>query len=286
MKSQIVKDLQMQKMADSIRDFRNTIEDAIAGGKKLADIAKEHNLRFESFKEFSKNGTGKTGSSSFGERVNEKVRIQIIDTAFSLSEGQESPLTDIDNSESIIITTDSIIAPAIPAFEEIKTKIEENWRLDQQKEQAREVVNNVVQNAKNLNELSLQASKSGLKLISGISLSEINFQRYHANNGEKDKNAEPIPDLFEKIDAGSVERAFGLKLGQSSVGLMDDGYVILMLDKIVDSMPPEDAAKKMAAALNANYQRDMQGLLLNALKSQATITQSDELINQIANQDH
>jgi peptidyl-prolyl cis-trans isomerase D len=278
-RDQILSDLRLQKMSEHVKDFRNKIEDDIAAGKKLADIAKENNLKFEVIPAFAKTGLTPEGRDAFSQNMNAKVRALVLENAFNLAQGQESSLIDIEEYQSMIVGVDAITPSATPAFEIIKSRVNEDWQAEQKKEAAREAANTLSHEATTLNALTSTSSQYGYVVTSGISLSEINYQRFRAP--KDDKNTQAIPDLFEKLDPRVVERAFALKSGQLTVGEIQGGYVVIMLEKIVPNIPPADTAQKMLKTMQGNYQRDVQALLLKALRAKASITEYTDILEQV-----
>lgn len=83
------KELRQRQVDDQLTAFANKIDDAVAGGATLAEVAKEHGLALKTVPAFTQ-----SGQSLSGEPVKElPVLDRFVDIAFATDEASESPLT-------------------------------------------------------------------------------------------------------------------------------------------------------------------------------------------------
>ena len=132
------------KSSEIFYEFANQIEDSLAGGMTLEDLAKQYDLLIHKVAAIDNMGRGQTG----------KVLAQIPDLknftslVFDLDEAVESPLTlSEDNSTYLIARVDSITEQRVKALDEVRGMVTDLWA---KQERAKELQNQARQVAKRL----------------------------------------------------------------------------------------------------------------------------------------
>ncbi len=105
---QMEADLKTQIANDRIYELKNKVEDTLAGGATLAEIAKEHHFRIQAIEAVSQEGKDADGKSV----VPDAGKAQILEQVFSLPQGSDSPVIDTKEGVSYVSITDICRAPA------------------------------------------------------------------------------------------------------------------------------------------------------------------------------
>ncbi|AZL15477.1 peptidylprolyl isomerase [Rickettsiales endosymbiont of Stachyamoeba lipophora] len=109
LQSQLQKQLTSQKLEEKLEELKNNIEDAIASGAHIEEIAKEHELLITSLDDHKRNHK---------DLINNK--------AFALSTDNPIELFyDDKNNKYVIIELTQIVEPTPKAFELVKSEIKE-----------------------------------------------------------------------------------------------------------------------------------------------------------------
>lgn len=126
-KDAIRKELQHNQTADSIYAATSRIEDRLAGGETLEDIAKSVDMSLLQVKDVRLETKTVEELKSL-----EKDQENILRTAFGLQEGESSPLSDLSDGRMYAVRMDSIKPRRIKTIEEIGPELSERWKSEQQ----------------------------------------------------------------------------------------------------------------------------------------------------------
>jgi peptidyl-prolyl cis-trans isomerase D len=279
-KDQIIRDLRMSRMSDEIKTFRDNIEDAIAAGEKLSEVAQKNNLKFQIFEDVSRKGGNGNGNILLAKTFSAESNETILQTAFELSEGQESPLMDIEENKAVIVGVDKVIASRVPGFDEVKKKVAENYEVEEKGKAAFESARSLTDNVHDIKTFIARSGELKYSITSGITLTEMDAQKFVRGDENAQKAIHP---LFQNIPFQSFEGLFALKPNQSRIEKTSDGILIIMLEKIEAPSASAEDKKKLYEAIQTAYKREMSALLLEAIKSKAKISVNEELLQEVAN---
>ena len=130
-KSLIQKDLAAEKSAGLLYERANEIDDMLAGGKALAEVAAEFSIKETNFEDVSSEGVDMKG-----KKIETALPLfnKILENAFTLDEGSASQLIETPEGGFMVVETRSIRPSEQQAFETVRPEVEESWR---QKERGR-----------------------------------------------------------------------------------------------------------------------------------------------------
>lgn len=102
------------------------IDDLVAGGATLEDVAKQYKLKLHSVSDITSEGSDKAG-----KKVDSKLPAftKIVETAYTLDEGRTSQLTETSDGALLLISTTSITPAQEQPFEAVRNEVAESLRL-------------------------------------------------------------------------------------------------------------------------------------------------------------
>jgi len=273
----IKEDLFMQKSEGRIQEIKNKIEDAIAGGAKLSDVAKEFNLSIESVPSFNVQGLDEQGKPVL-TALEPEVKKSILDQAFRLNEGAESPITDV-GYVSFVVQVEAVKPALIPELSAIKDKVAKDWDQEKKFQQAAELANQISQEAKTLSDLTKLADKHGLTLTSNHTLSRSDIGE---KSGLKD---EATKALISSFGADLVGRMFQLGVDRSTYGVTKDGFAVVMLQKVNPYTPNKKNAENFAKSIDQMSEKTLSELILDSFRTDHTVSINQETFDYVVSQE-
>ena len=112
--------------SEALYNRATEIDDLVAGGASLDDVAKQYKLKLHNVSDITSEGTDKTG-----KKVESKLPAfaKIVETAYTLDEGRTSQLTETSDGALLLITTTSITPAQEQPFEAVRSEVAESLRL-------------------------------------------------------------------------------------------------------------------------------------------------------------
>lgn len=129
------KELEQKDNEQILIDFSNSLEDSIAGGSTLAEVAKEFNIKIVTLPPVDKSGAVAGGAKEATIPSEESF----LEVAFKTEEKTESPIITGKNSVNYIIRIDSIAPAHVIEFEKIKPKVIAEWTTEEKRKQLSEL---------------------------------------------------------------------------------------------------------------------------------------------------
>jgi peptidyl-prolyl cis-trans isomerase D len=233
-KEQLRAEVQRDQAVESATRIVNQLDDQLAAGHALEDIAGNLNLRL--VKIAAVDMTGKTPDGK------EPAELQTLDgkqdvlkTAFGQSSGEISPVIDDHKGNYIVIRTDEVTTSAAKPFDKVKADIAAAWKDNEQAKQAAAKAETV---AKALREGKSTADTAAQNNATARQSKPISLLG--------DSDAELRPDLMPKL--------LSMKKGDVAVQPLPDRELVFRLAGIVDADPAAAAAAKPQIVANLNEQ--------------------------------
>jgi len=143
-KKELAKTYGAEKEDKDSQAFLRSLEDEIAGGKSLEEVAKERNLKILKAPFMTQEMVGKDGKKVTIKGLTEAMT----KTAYATEEKTESLTMDGNNHSHYIVHVSDVIAAGHTPFEKVKDRVLAAWAEDQQKKKAQEVGNQIVADLK------------------------------------------------------------------------------------------------------------------------------------------
>lgn len=249
-KPDLIKELQTQAAVKAIADKVNAIDDALAGGASLADLAKEQGM--------------KTGSTDYAAGADDNDPITadkaFVEAAAKLAEGDYPEAIVLSTGGVIALQLDSTLPPAPRPFDTVKDKVAAAARAD------------ALTAA-----LSAEAARIKTAVEAGASLGSFGIVTRIA--------ALDRQGSLPNTPAAVVTAAFDMKPNDLRV-IEDQGYTaVLQLNSITAAPDDGDAIASIRAAVENNGTRsftdDVLQLYTRALTAEAGISLDQNMINAV-----
>lgn len=219
-KESLRKDMQRDQAIESATKLVNQLDDELAAGHPLEDIADSMKLRL--IKIPSLGATGLTADGKTPPELPNKE--QILKTAYAQGTGDVSPILDDKNGNYFIVRTDAITPSAPKTFESVKDDVTDAWRKDQKVKAAKEVADKIAQGLRDGKELSSLTNQKGVSY----------------------RKSEPVSllgDSDEDFPPSILLQAFKLKKGEVATAAGEGKQIVLRLSAVSEAAPADDSAK-------------------------------------------
>lgn len=243
--------------SDALYAKANQIEDMVAGGKTLADVAQSLGLHEKVFEKIDAKGNPAGGAKVDTTGIPEVGKA--LDSGFKQPKGAVSSLIETSGGPFLLVETRDIVPSQQQPLEKVRAEVVKSW----QKEQA----------AKSLDQKSA-------KILERLKMGE-DFASLASSLGKHVERTEMSPRREKpgsKIPHGVVPALFSLdKIGQVTVVPQENSAMILRLaDRHLDV--PQQQSKEDMAALKAMLDHSVQKDILEQYR-QSLIAKYDVTIN-------
>jgi peptidyl-prolyl cis-trans isomerase D len=252
-KADLAKEVQLEAASKAISDKVTLIDDALAGGATLADLAAEQGM------------TKGTTDYAKGAADNDTITAdqKFIAAADALAEGDYPEAVLLSNGGVIAMQLTSTLPPTPRPLETVKDSVTAAVRAE------------ALAKA-----LSAEAAKIQTSVEAGAALESFGAVTTTAAIGRQ--------ETLDNAPAAVVAAAFEMQVGALRV-IDEPGFVgLLQLTSITPAAKDGDAAKGLRDAIAANATRsitdDVLQLYTNALTAQAGITLDQSVINSVNSQ--
>ncbi|MDA0781467.1 MAG: SurA N-terminal domain-containing protein [Rickettsiales bacterium] len=255
------------KAAEIFEQSSIKIEDELAAGNKLEDIAKKFDLVIHSIPSINSNAQG-----SSGKPLTDIPDPQTLaDVAFSVESGEVSSMTLLsDNSTYVLVRVDNVVPQRVKALDEVKGTVTALWKESQKRKKLMAIAEQVA--------IEIKGGKAPKELASSMGLK---FKM-------SDEIKRPSPDAFLDNEGGvpaqlSLE-LFGLKKGEStSYYLSDKGeYVMGKLADIKDSQVDKGKLANLEESLKRDFTDDILRQYNYFLRKQYPVEENENMLNSLS----
>jgi peptidyl-prolyl cis-trans isomerase D len=268
---QLESDLRTQLANDQIYELKNKVEDALAGGATLAEIAKENNFKVQTIDAVSKAGKDLNEKSVLPE----VGKAEILEQIFSLPENADSPMIDIKEGISYVVHVDAIKSAHVPPFEEIKNMVSKAWVDNKRYELGTIVAQQLVRDARSVADLTRLAlsRKLSIKMLDPLS-------RIDSETNEK---------IHKQFTPRLIKQIFELAPGKAVFGASPDfiggGIQVVMLQKVLpfNPKPLKEKREQMEKKLTELAFSDASALYVKSLRSRVKISINQAVYNTMLN---
>ncbi len=284
-RKQLEEEIRLQKAEDHIHQIKNKIEDSLAAGSKLSDVAKEHNLVVETVPDLSINGLDENNKPVL-ETLDPEAKKLIVEQAFNLNEGLESPIIDANSNLSFIVRVEKIIPAYVPEFTEVKDKVREKWINENKKKEAAETAYKIVQEAKSLSDLTRLANQYKLTLSSNHSINRIDAEKQSEPDSKANKKEEQKDEsIKDMLSPELMAKAFHLGTEQATFGAVLDGFAVVMLQKIAPFMPDSKKLETFDKIIDQMMEKDLTTLLIDSFRLNHPVSINQDTLDHVMKQD-
>ncbi|MCB1562350.1 MAG: peptidyl-prolyl cis-trans isomerase [Alphaproteobacteria bacterium] len=130
-KNKIRDELVESKLLDEQYNLANTVDDLLAGGASLEDVAQQVDVEITPLS--TMNGFGQSPDGKDALKAYADDRAAFLDTGLTLEEGQTSPIFETKSGSFVALHLQKQTPKSYTPFEEVKTAIEKRWMADQRR---------------------------------------------------------------------------------------------------------------------------------------------------------
>lgn len=256
-KDQLREDLTMRLAIDDMIDLANDVDDALAGGASLEEVASSLNLNIETFQSISNEGKNRDGEAVEGLPSPERF----LDVAFNTEVGEESLLTETEGGGYFVLRVDGLTPPQVRPLSEVRAEVERQWLQDQRRQKAREIAEGYAE-----------------ELRGGATLEEI-----AEKIGVTVQRTQPLTRNDQGPSVSLVSQMFSVSPGDSFVAGGQTAQFVGRLDRIeaADSANDPEGREELAQRLNQSLSGDLLSLYSNDLQQRYGVEINQEAVQRV-----
>jgi len=252
--------LAKEKAIDSLFDLSNRLEDQLGGGATIEEAGGSLGLQVKTIDAIDRNGLDLAGKPVEGIPGGTFTQI-----AFSIQEGEESPLTESGPEGFFIVRVNGITPPALRPLESIRELVVSSWKAAERADKSKARAEKAVERLNSGTDIQVVADELDLAFKTSKPFSR-------ADQGQ-----------VSEIEAGLVQKVFDLKPGKAAQERSAEGYQIARLKDVIAVTPGADAdgVKKLAGELSTALKGDMVAQLGESLRAEHGVEINQAVINQL-----
>ena len=260
-KQEIEADLKETRAADLLFETAYDVEDMLAGGATLEEVAKDMNLEMKTYADVDRSANI-IGSKQKNNKIFDEDDIvgsrKVLKAVYETDEGLSTQLVENENGDFIIAFVDKVTPSVIPAFEDVQSELKKDWKENKKRELSREKANELITAYAETGDGIDFKTYKGIPRLTAL--------------GRENKSA---------LDDLEVASLFQLQEINELVNLPDDeGHVIVKLNKV--NVPAIDLSDTSLIEQKGNiarsFKEDIARDYFKALRDNMDITINDDTI--------
>lgn len=253
-KDKLVDAARREKGVEMMYEVSNRVEDALAAGTSLEEVAQANGLALQTLKDID--ATGKTAT---GEAVTTPDDIQtVLKTAFTQAPGQPGNLTESKEGASFLARVDAITPPALRPLEEVRDQVIAAWQAEEREKRATTKAEDI---ANTIKEKGAAGDLTALATAAGGTVAKPEaFVR----------DAQQV----EGLPPALIKQVFTLKPGEAVTGTGEGTQVVVRLATItpVDPKAPDAQLDPVKQAVLRGVSGDLSAAFAEALQKRYPVT--------------
>ncbi len=251
-------DIQKRKAEEKLLELASDLEDQIASGAPLEDVAQETGVEIRTFPLVSARGTGEDGRLV----KNLPLSPSFLENVFATEPGNELELQIAEDGSIYVIQVEDVVPSRLKPLKEVRDAVLAAWQKIQQEKAAEE-----------------EAKKLAARINAGMTL-EAAAALYKAEI----KTSKP----FRRNVAGELPRLaqqalFKKTTGQAVAAATNGGQIVAQLSKILEADPTKDpeAVKALSRQLAGNMRQDILAAYQQVLQQRIGVSIDREAFNRL-----
>jgi peptidyl-prolyl cis-trans isomerase D len=238
-KEDLRKELATEKASDALYGMLTKIEDDLAGGADLKEVADKFNLSIKTVADVDRVGDAPDGSKVQGLPTTQKF----LETAFGHQPGDDLELTDGGDNQYFILKVDGITPSAPKPLDKIRDQVVASWKEQKRRDMAQDRAKKLADWANSEKELATVAATAGGKVVTSKPL---------LRDGSVDQDYVTQAVLSEIFETAEGHAGWGA----SSDG---KGYVLFKVREIMTPDPAKETedVKKLDTSMSENMANDL-----------------------------
>jgi peptidyl-prolyl cis-trans isomerase D len=264
-KDKLREQLQRERAAESIQNLANKVDDDLAGGKSLDEIAATYKFKIVKFPTLDADGNAEDGKNASVPMPEVTLK-----NAFGLNEGESSGLLDDRKGNYMVVHVDKIMPSHARDLATIKDKVAAAWRTDKQVQ---------------------AAAAEATKMAETWSHDANAFNTLSQRHGVSIVQVQPVSILagFDKNLPRTLQKdIFTLKPGETVVGADADAHFIVRLAnlKALDPAKNPAAQTNLRSKLSNDWREAMLDEFEKALEQRSQVRVNQIVLNDMLASSH
>jgi peptidyl-prolyl cis-trans isomerase D len=261
-RDQLRTELQQEKAADIVFERANRVEDALAEGATLAEVAQRFNLGFASIR------TDATGLGPDGQPVTlpviEAARPALLRAIFAAERGAAPRLAETE-AGFVAVEIKDISPPALRPYETVQAEVQAAFQAEARRRSQEERAAGL-----------LAAVKGGKTLAEAAGEAGLGFREVGAITRNQQQNPTVPPELLAPL--------FELKPKEPTMVQTRDGYAVAQLLEITPADPDADPAAlgRVRDEVSQAMAQDLETEFMTALRARADVRVNPRLVDSLA----
>lgn len=126
-KASIAKELAQEQASEALYTFANKIDDEIAGGKSVAEVAQGNHLPLTTIEKIDVHGLGRDGTKPV---LTLPLYDKLVESGFGLAKGAASPLIETPDGAYMIVGVAEIFPAEQRSYDKIHTELVNRWMTE------------------------------------------------------------------------------------------------------------------------------------------------------------
>ncbi len=211
-------DIAREQAVDALVKLANQVEDALAGGASIEEVAGQVNAKLLKFRAVERSGRSVAGDPKDGLLVLRRF----LDAAFETGDAQTSDLIETSEGGYFLARVDRVTPPALEPFDRVRGRVAAAWRFDRLNAAAKGRADKLLGEVKAGRGLDTAAREIGLSVKTSSP-----FTRFDRGRST------PLP-------ASLAAALFRAKPGEAALGATEKGFAVAVLDRIEPANPSAD----------------------------------------------
>lgn len=241
----VAQDLKLDRAIGDLVGISTRIEDELAGGAQVTEVADILSLRMIELPPVTRQGLTLEGGNP-----SEGLPSVALEELFAAEPGDDLAAQELDNGAILLVQTMEVVPPALQPFEDVRSEVAAAWRRERLAELA------AAERAKL--EQRLEGGESLEDIASGFSAEVAAAEGVTRQDG--------APDLSGELR----DAVFALEAGRSAGGGARGAQVLVTVDAVeeADVSGSSDRTAALSEAIGQSFSEDVRQTLLQTLRDE------------------
>lgn len=254
----LANELALEQARAEIFDVLNGVDDALAAGASIEDVARDSKLNSIRLDALARNG-----STRDGHAVGIPEDPLYLETVFGTPEGQESQVLETTDGGFFVIRVDRIIDPRLHTLPEIRDQVIQNWQAEQRRLRIEESAHKIAERVRLGEELITIAEEFGLTVTTSEPMTR-------SGKGAK-----------STVSRAAVSDLFTIRKGEVTVVPVPGGAQVVRLVEIMPADTSGDKVDILGEELVRAIANDLEFEMATALDEHYDIVIDRDTINDL-----
>ncbi len=253
-----------EKLSDSMGRSVNRLDDALAAGKSLEDIADGMKLRLVKVPAIGVNGRDKNG-----KEVTDAPSLEtMVKAAFRQNSGETGQVIDDGQGGYMVVRTDEVFPARVPPLDEVKAKAAAAWKNEQRAAKAAKAIEEMANAMRDGKSTAQFALKSGVEVRTSKPISLLG-------------------DVDRDLPATAMPQIFGMKKGDVITVAANGKHYAMRIAALAQADPNKSGTSmvKIADAVGNEIKYDMLWQYSRHLRKRYPVETDDALLESLKGKD-